>query len=84
MNGKKANVCTRAQVRKTTGQSFYSLPICSEIFERLIYNKMFTFFTKNTLYLQINLDLDLRILVVTNYLLLPKKYINFLMRSLKL
>ena len=49
------------------------LPICSKIFERLIYNEMFTFFTENTL-ISPNQDLDLGTLVLTNYLLLHKIY----------
>ena len=61
-----------------------SLPIYSKIFERVIYNEMFTFFTENNLSLQINQDLDLGTLVLTNYLLLPTKFINRLMRGLKL
>ena len=60
------------------------LPICSKIFQRLIYNKMFTFFTEENLISSINQDLDLGNLVLTNYLLLPTKYINRLMRGLKL
>ena len=59
------------------------LPICSNIFERLIYNEMFTFFTENTL-ISPNQDLDLGTLVLTNYLLLPTKFITRLMRDLKL
>ena len=52
MNGKKANVLT--YTRKETNRKSYrqnSLPICSKIFEHLIYNEMFTFFTKNNLIL---------------------------------
>ena len=88
MNGKKANVAP-VQKKKGNKESLKNcrpislLPICSNIFERLIYNKMFTFFTENTL-ISSNQDLDLRTLVLTNYLLLPTKFINRLMRDLKL
>ena len=88
MNGKKANVAP-VQKKKGNKESLKNyrpislLPICSNIFERLIYNKMFTFFTENTL-ISSNQDLALRTLVLTNYLLLPTKFINRLMRDLKL
>ena len=45
---KKANVVPVH--KKGNKQSLISLlPICSKIFERLIYNEMFTFFTENNL-----------------------------------
>ena len=47
------------------------LPICSNVFERLIYNEMFTFFTENPL-ISPNQDLDLGTLALTNYLLYPE------------
>ena len=45
---------------------------------------MFTFFTENNLISQINEDLELGTLLLTNYLLLPAKLINRLMKGLKL
>ena len=60
------------------------LPICSKMFERLIYNEMFTFFTEDNLISPNQSDLDLGTLALTNYLLLPTKFINRLMRGLKL
>ena len=60
------------------------LPICSKIFERLIYNEIILFFTENNLISPNQSDLDLGTLVLSNYLLLPTKYINRLMRDLKL
>ena len=60
------------------------LPICSKIFECLIYNEMFTFLLRPIWSLQINQDLDLGTLVLTNYLLLPRKFINRFIRGLKL
>ena len=36
-------------IRKETYRPISLLPICSKIFERLIYNEMFTFFTENNL-----------------------------------
>ena len=59
------------------------LPICSKILERLVYSETFTFFTENNLSLQINQDLDLGTLMLTNYLPLPTEFINRLMRNLK-
>ena len=85
---KKANVVPVH--KKGNKQSFKNyrpislLPICSKIFERLIYNEMFTFLLRTIWSLQINQDLGLGTLVLTNYLLLPTKYVNRLMRSLKL
>ena len=85
---KKANVVPVH--KKGNKQSFKNyrpislLPICSKTFERLIYNEMFTFFTENNLILQISQNLGLGTLVLTNYLLLPMKYINHLMRGLNL
>ena len=47
MNGK---LCTRTEQKKQAESLGHSLfPICSKIFERLINNKMFTFFTENNL-----------------------------------
>ena len=47
MNGK---LCTRTEQKKQSESLGHSLfPICSKIFERLINNKMFTFFTENNL-----------------------------------
>ena len=56
------------------------LPICSKIF----YNEMFTFLLRTVLSLQINQDLGLETVALTNYLLLPTKYINRFLRGLKL
>ena len=87
MNGKKANVAPVQKKGNKESLKNYRpislLPICSNIFERLIYNEMFTFFTENTL-ISPNQDLDLGTLVLTNYLLLPTKFITRLMRDLKL
>ena len=53
MNGKKLTFYP--YIRKETNRSLKNyrpislLPICSKIFERLIYNEMFTFFTENNL-----------------------------------
>ena len=53
MNGKKLTFYL--YIRKETNRSLKNyrpislLPICSKIFERLIYNEMFTFFTENNL-----------------------------------
>ena len=60
------------------------LPNRSKIFERFIHNKMLTFSLRTIWSLQINQDLDLGTLVLTNYLLLPTKFVNCLMRGLKL
>ena len=60
------------------------MSICSKIFERLIYNKMFTYFTENNFIVQNNQGLDLVTLVLTIYLLLSTKFINRFIRGLKL
>ena len=52
-------------------------PICTKIFERLTFNKMFTFFLRTIWSLQINQDLGLGTLMLTNYLLLPTKFKSF-------
>ena len=53
MNGKKANVVpVHKKGNKQSLENYRPislLPICSKIFERLIYNEMFTFFTENDL-----------------------------------
>ena len=71
-------------IRKETYRPISLLPICSKIFERLIFNEIVTFLLRIISSLQINQDLGLETLVLTNYLLLPTKYINRLMRGLKL
>ena len=85
---KKANIVPVHRKENKQSLKNYSLisllPICSKNFERLIYNKIFTFFTEENLISSINQDLDLGNLVLTNYLLLPTKYTNRLMRGLKL
>ena len=49
----KKSCCTCSQERRQTATKNYRpislLPICSKIFERLIYNELFTFFTDNNL-----------------------------------
>ena len=60
------------------------LPTCSKIFERLIYNEIFTFFTENNLISPNQLGFGPGTLLLTNYLLLLIKFINLLMRGLKL
>ena len=76
--------------RKESNQSLKNyrpislLPICSKSFDRLIYNEIFTFLLRTIWLLQINQDLDLVTLVLTNYLLLPTKFTNRLMKGLKL
>ena len=60
------------------------LPICNKIFERLIYNEMLTFFTENNLISPNHSGFRPGALALTNYLLLPTKFINHLMRGLKL
>ena len=55
------------------------LPIC-----RKFITKCLPFLLRTIWSLQINQDLGLGTLVLTNYLLLPTKYVNRLMRSLKL
>ena len=57
------------------------LPICGKIFERLIYNEMFNFFTENILISPNQSGPRPRNSVLTSYLLLPTKYINRLMRG---
>ena len=80
---KKANVVPVH--KKGNKQSLISLlPICSKIFERLIYNEMFTFFTENNLISSNQSEFRPGALLLTSYLLLPTKYINLLMRGLKL
>ena len=53
MNEKKANVVpVHKKGNKQSLENYkpiYLLPICSKTSERLIYNKVFTFFTKNNL-----------------------------------
>ena len=84
----KANVVPVHKKRNKQGLKNYSpislLPICSKIFERLIYKEMFTFFTENNLISPNQSDLGLGTLVLIIYLLLPTKFINRLMRGLKL
>ena len=53
MNGKKANVVpVHKKGNKQSLENYRPislLPICGTIFERLLYNEMFTFFTENDL-----------------------------------
>ena len=60
------------------------LPICSKIFERLIYNEMFTLFTESNLISPNQLGFRPGDSCVNQLLLLTTKYINRLMRGLKL
>ena len=75
---KKGNIATVH--KKTDKQNIKSyrpvslLPICGKIFERLIYNEMFNFFTSNNL-----ISPNLEIHVSTNYYQLSTKFINHLM-----
>ena len=60
------------------------LPICSKIFECLISNEMFTFFTENNLISPNQSGFRSGDSCVNQLLLLPTKFINRLMRGLKL
>ena len=72
MNGKKLTLypCVRKKTNRVwkNYRAIFLLRIYRNIFERLIYNKMFTFFTEKIWSLQINKDLDLGTPVSTNYL----------------
>ena len=59
------------------------LPICSKIFEHLIYNEMFTFFTENNL-ISLNQSGFRHTYLLHTYLEIPTKFINRLTRGLKL
>ena len=58
-----------AHLKKVTKSvSPVSLPqVCGKVFEQLLYNDMFSFFSENDLMSKNNLDLDQMILVPTSY-----------------
>ena len=59
------------------------LPICGEIFERLIFNNLFIFLLKITIFHQISLGSNLEILALINYYLKRTKFAIHLMRNWK-
>ena len=81
---RKGNVVPVHKKENTQGlknaSQFSLLPTCSKIFERLIYDEMFTSFTDKNL-ISTNQS---GFRPITNYLLLPTKYVYRLMRGLKL
>ena len=81
---RKGNVVPVHKKENTQGlksdSQFSLLPTCSRIFERLIYDEMFTSFTDKNL-ISTNQS---GFRPITNYLLLPTKYVYRLMRGLKL
>ena len=83
---KKANVHVHSKrknrVWKTIGQSLYSL-LVTKFLNISFTTKCQSFLLRTIWSLQINQDLDMETLVLTNHLILPVKYINCLMWSLK-
>ena len=83
---KKANVVPvhkkTNRVWKTIGLSFYSL-FTAKFSSVLFTTKCLLFLLRTIWSLQINQDLNLGTLVLTNYLLLPTKFLNCLMKGLK-
>ena len=60
------------------------LPICAKVFERLIFNEMFSFLLENNLVSLINQGSNLGILALISYYPLHMKSFNHLMKDLKL
>ena len=60
------------------------LPICGKIFEWLIYNKLFQYFIGNDLISHNHSALNLDIYVLISCYLLRRRFINLMMRALKL
>ena len=59
-------------------------PICGKIFERLIFNEMFSFFLKITYFHQINLGSNIGILALNSYYPLHIKSFSHLMKDMKI
>ena len=82
---KKANVVHIHKKGNKQSLEISLLPICSKIFERLIYNEMFIFITENNLISPNQSGFRPGEFCVNQLLaILPTKFINRLMRGLKL
>ena len=87
MNRKKSNVLPVHKKGNKVSLKNYRpislLPIYCKIYERLIYNKMLTFFTENNVISPNQSGFRPGESCVTNYLQLPTKFVKFLMMVLK-
>ena len=68
---------------KLSEKTISLFPICSKLFERLIYNELFTFVTDNKLISPNQSGFRPGDLCVNSYLLLLMKYVSRLMTDLK-
>ena len=71
-------------IRKETYRPISLLPICSKIFERLIFNEIVTFFTENNFISPNQSGFRPGDSCVNQLLAITSKFINRLMRGLKL
>ena len=71
-------------IRKETYRPISLLPICSKIFERLIFNEIVTFFTENNFISPNQSGFRPGDSCVNQLLAITSKFINCLMRGLKL